>query len=772
MHKWFEPDSHETASSAVAQKYLRRKRMYNCRVKVLTALGLLALASLTEALRPHGLLAASTGGRTCATSHRLWHSKLPLERESTVEELGAQSPTKGAASRWRATSSNPLLHAADEFLEESTTFRKNTLYQAISGSGFLPGGNLSEGTSRRMVLAAAAFGLGVALDITGVDSGLGIPAASAESLGKLKWEATPVNRRTGVTVFDAEKQGYNLSFVTYLSRFLLCFDEDCQKWWYSRAAELPRLAKAQQIDSIRYQQFAAFSASVEVGLQFYGGNNGPKQLLGSLIRRYCPDADTLRAEREEAGLSPLSASAEAQKLREIEEARRQLTIMFGLMEENQPVDEITTLLAAIDNGFISSIEIVDPGAGYAPGYGAPFVQFPPPDAGPDYETATGRAELVPNGKILRLDVINRGSGYLKPPTVTISPPEAAAFTTGTAATTAEGRAVVFKQGPNKGRVEKVVLVDPGAGYTENEIIKVKLSPPDMSSLQGAVTATAKAVLEYEVGGITVVKGGSGYAVEKPINVFVEPPPITARVNMNDPFIAQAIPYDQLLPTTTIPSKDMKRRMNDPSNPSMATSTIQRLAWNDGKGGGGGCVGRACYDRSVEVIAFSSKIRSESDATSTARLEVSMTQDNNGDGGGGDVISGSTSGPGNFPLLPKLGSVSSSTQLLSLLPEGIGLQYDQERKRYTVRATPEILDQLPAGWFDGSANKPLDPEFGPRGRSPIEREKTLGLETYLRFAASGAVCCSAVHLILTPIDVVKTKVSVHFAAQSRMPSYLF
>lgn len=44
-----------------------------------------------------------------------------------------------------------------------------------------------------------------------------------------------------------------------------------------------------------------------------------------------------------------------------------------------------------------------------------------------------------------------------------------------------------------------------------------------------------------------------------------------------------------------------------------------------------------------------------------------------------------------------------------------------------------------------------------GRSPIEREKTLSIDTYLRFVASGAVCCSGVHLVLTPIDVVKTKV---------------
>ncbi len=49
------------------------------------------------------------------------------------------------------------------------------------------------------------------------------------------------------------------------------------------------------------------------------------------------------------------------------------------------------------------------------------------------------------------------------------------------------------------------------------------------------------------------------------------------------------------------------------------------------------------------------------------------------------------------------------------------------------------------------------EFGPRGRSPIEREKELDLDKLLRFSLSGAICCSSVHIVLTPIDVVKTRI---------------
>lgn len=599
----------------------------------------------------------------------------------------------------------------------------------------------SAATSRRLFVASGLIGAGAMFgaDLNG--------AWGAETLGSLKWEATPVNKRTGVTVFDAEKYGYNVPFVTYLSRFLLCFDEDCQRWWYSKAADLPRLAKAERIEGIRLQQFAAFSASVEVGLQFYRGPDGPKQLLESLLRRYCPDLETIRASREENGLSPLTDSAEAQEQREIKEARRQLALLFGLMEKNQPVDEISKILAAIDNGSIASVNISDPGSGYAPGYGPPFVQFPPPDAGPDYETATGRAILRPNGKILRLDIINRGFGYSKPPTIKISPPQAAKFGNDTSIKTAEAKAFLFKVGGNKGRLERIQLTEPGSGYREDEIIKVKISPPEMSPKDGGVTATATAILEYEVGGIRIVNGGSGYVVEKPINVYVEPPPVTARINMNDPMMARMIPADDPIPPTTIPSKKMKKKMPDMSDPSSMTARIQKLALgNDGTGGGGGCIGRGCYDNSVLVTAYAraeknsfNSFREKDDAFKSQEMEMSVMRKVEGTTNT-ETVSGSSSGSGGVYRLAAFGSGSSSSaQLLSLLPEGIGLQFDKEAGRYVIRATQEIIDTLPTGWFGGSGNRPLDPEFGPRGRSPVEREKSLGIDTYLRFVASGAIC---------------------------------
>jgi len=100
--------------------------------------------------------------------------------------------------------------------------------------------------------------------------------------------------------------------------------------------------------------------------------------------------------------------------------------------------------------------------------------------------------------------------------------------------------------------------------------------------------------------------------------------------------------------------------------------------------------------------------------------------------------------------------SSSTQLLSLLPAGIGLEYNTNIKRNQL-AAGKGFEQISENWMQGSSSKPIFTEFGPRERSPIERQHDLDLETVLRFIFSGAICSSGVHLSLTPIDVVKTKI---------------
>ena len=105
---------------------------------------------------------------------------------------------------------------------------------------------------------------------------------------------------------------------------------------------------------------------------------------------------------------------------------------------------------------------------------------------------------------------------------------------------------------------------------------------------------------------------------------------------------------------------------------------------------------------------------------------------------------------------------TSSQLLALLPSGFGLQYDDGLGRYVLSRSMSTNDweDILAGNLEGQKFKPLNPIFGFRGRSPIERERALDVSTVVRFMASGGICSSIAHLLLTPIDVVKTKVQTN------------
>ena len=582
------------------------------------------------------------------------------------------------------------------------------------------------------------------------------------SADEITWSPSPVNKRSGITVYKAEET-YNIKFITYLSRFLLSFDEECQKWWYKRAGDIPKSSSLEQVNMMRLKQFGSFSASVEVGLQEYEGEGGPKVLMASLLDRYGKDIEEIKSIREQKGLPPYKAYEEERIKGEIKEAKRQIALLFGLLKTYQPVEEITKLLAAIDNARIQRIEIIEHGGGYAPGYGVPAVTFVNPAAGEGYETATGRARLRPNGQILRVDLKQRGFGYTKPPTVEISPPMAKAFGS-PFAEAATAKAYIFRDGMNKGRIERIELLSPGSGYREDEPIKVTFSPTDVPADGGGQNCVAAAVMEYEVGDIEIVNPGNGYASEKPFLIEVDPPPLTARVNLNDPMVVK-----QLSPDATF--VDNRKKNTDIYDP----SSMKTKAWKMAKiGGGGGCVGRACYDDPVVAYAYPS---ADADSYSSFRNNGST-----GANGGDDEY---------MPQLPFWsGSSSSKSALLSLLPTGIGLSFNSELKRYELVANEEAISNFEM--VSVTPGKPIDTgkreylhfyfwlrhcdvlpifvlivyfvhvtllcqDFGPRGRSPIEREKTLTKDIVLRFFAAGALCQSSVHLVLTPLDVVKTNI---------------
>ena len=584
--------------------------------------------------------------------------------------------------------------------------------------------------------------------------------------GNLPWESTPVNKRTGVTVFDAEKAGYNVRFVTYLSRFLLVFDSDCQRWWYSKAAEIPILSSSDQVEAIRLKQFGSFAASVEVGLQDYesgkkkDGIDGPERLMASLLARYSPTIEEINSKRKKKDLQPLTELEEARELREIKEARRQIALLFGLLESTQPVDALIKLLSSIDNGSVASVTIVDGGSGYAPGYGPPRVEFPAPKAGEGYEAATGRAVIQPNGQILRIDLKNRGFGYSSPPTVTISAPGEDRGITIPGAIQATAKAYIFKNGVNKGRISKILIDNPGLGYMEGEQIIVSIGTPELDPRSGGERATAKAILEYSVTGIEITSPGNGYVVEKRIPIFVDPPPLTARVNMNDPLNARLVDPSKPLPASAVPTPQQKgliASLTNSSDPNTFTYRVKEAAFNNGLGGGGGCYGRGCYDKPVIAYA-TAKAESNSfttflsgnDGRKIIEDEEALIKDR--------AVSATSGGKDSqLPVFWNSGPNSSSGQLLTLLPPGLGLEFDRELKRFVLSASEDYLNINQGSPLFSGSTRPLDPEFGPRGRSPIDREVQLDFSSYLRFCISGAICASGVHLMVTPLDVIKTKI---------------
>lgn len=52
-------------------------------------------------------------------------------------------------------------------------------------------------------------------------------------------------------------------------------------------------------------------------------------------------------------------------VRQGEECKRQLAILFSFIDENQPSELIEGLLGDVDNGQVSSLVIADPGGGYS-----------------------------------------------------------------------------------------------------------------------------------------------------------------------------------------------------------------------------------------------------------------------------------------------------------------------------------------------------------------------------------------------------------------------
>ena len=569
-----------------------------------------------------------------------------------------QQSSRSKTTRIQASPLQAKTREDDELRKNVQTVMTNTI---SSDASQIP-------SSRRLFFASSLFSAGAlmagksaeAAEMTMIPSS----SLSTSSSQSLLWVKDPINpKRSSIRVSDAENLGYNLSFVTYLSRFLLSFDPVAQAWWINKAQEIQRAGGANAF-AIRQRHFGEFSASVELGLQGFGGEDGPARLMDQLVSRYT-----------------MTASNNVNKLgkrekREMAEARRQIALLFGLLGENQPTQQITRLLAAIDNGSVSKVNMLSTTsneAGGLTGFGSdetPQIVFPPPSAGLDgYETAVGKAILEPTGQILRLQVLDGGQGFTKnSPKIILSPPRAAG-----------GEAATAVANVKNGKIESIKITNPGAGYTLEDIIKVTID-------HAASSTQILPILDMQLTGVKVVTGGSGYAVEKPVRVEVQ------------------------------------------------KKSGEKILIGSGETMG----------QPQSFTAFRSP--SENQVRVFER----------------DLFSSSTTAIGtedSFRSMPFATKASSSQQLLALLPKGYGLEYDMEKKRYFLAVDKETSEKFPGLTVKSteSPSRALVPDFGPRGLAPIERKADLDLSTFFRFSIAGAICSSAVHVALTPLEVVKTKV---------------
>jgi solute carrier family 25 (mitochondrial phosphate transporter), member 3 len=670
-------------------------------------------------------------------------------REFRLASLSTSEPPLAASSQIKKKAESSIMDNNNNNSEELLLFHRH-----IIGNNEGSAGVSSSTASRRQFLVGGGTGL------------LALLALANPAHAALVWNKDPVNKRSGVKVVDAERDGYNLSFVTYLTRFLLSFDPSTQKYWFQQLQQQKQQRNQsndsnsnnnQDNDEINEttipssntstsppaaatatQLFAKLAASVEIGLQSYTDSAGPARLLRDLTARYGP------AEQKVPGTTMTSTTTTRQQQRrqqrEAKEAQRQLALLFALLEDRQPVLELTQLLAAIDNGRIVNVTLTEPvftTADPADPSASPqryYALVPPPPAVGGQKNNYTRAQAEPvfsrTGRIAALQVLDGGSGFKTIPTVQINGVEVPDC----------------KITLQNGKVSKIELLT-SIMYHNNHHNSKQWDDNDVevtivrAYANGGTDATVRAIPEVKLERIDITNPGSGYLVETPVRVYLTTDP-------------------SLLSNAT--ADDIKTLYESNSNKNQPKVFLQLV---------GKAVPQA--ERS-SYTSFRQLLDRDEDGDDTTFDETTATA------AGSLGVKAATTGPDSgLPPLPFWSEKSTSADLLRLLPAGIGLLYDRSIKRYVLAVDPDYQKAYPANAAavadlllrpttttttttatSTGGGRPLGPEFGPRGRAPLEKNMEYSADVLFRLALSGAICSSAVHVVLTPLDVVKTKVQTN------------
>lgn len=239
-------------------------------------------------------------------------------------------------------------------------------------------------------------------------------------------------------------------------------------------------------------------------------------------------------------------------------AKRQLAILFSFISSPslQPTREIKGLLGEADNACVSNVDLMRPiirneeksrtssrrGGGFSKDSPPEIVIEAPPPLGDDYRPSEARPIMKPTSRVLRIQILDPGTGYAVPPQVSVL--QNGCKRVCQACATIDRR----------GRVSEIIVLDPGYGYGDyggkHEVPPiVRIAPPTETQGRKKEKVTRQAVaaahLEYEVADIEIVTGGNGY-------VKTEPPTVSIPLPPEDPdwfFAAQEQPEMRMIPVS-------------------------------------------------------------------------------------------------------------------------------------------------------------------------------------------------------------------------------
>ena len=376
--------------------------------------------------------------------------------------------------------------------------------------------------SRRALLTAAAAGA----------TTLCLPAPTAADSSLVYRPLSTVDVGRGALA-RTEAQ-YSTTFAAYLSRFLLNYEPTTRRWWDAQVSEAQSFMMASEAsdgivgilgeerrDAYLSSEFSSLVTSIEVGLEAYRGENGATKLGEALAAKYTSAAQkralahllcfidreaqptrliaSLIGETDASRLS--SVSLEAGALRGYGAAAPAVTVAAPpSLERGGRTAKARALMRP--TGRWREARVVDGGGGYAEGEVPEVTIDAPPEGaagggggggvgvGADAGSMTSRGTtaravaVMRNGSVVRLQIVDAGSGYLA------------------------------RQG----------------NATAPAVTRVQIAPPAaLAGMAGgaargaARVPRAELLAEFEIGAIEVTDGGTGYNADEPPIVSVAPP---------------------------------------------------------------------------------------------------------------------------------------------------------------------------------------------------------------------------------------------------------